>query len=51
VAALYQRLGFQKIADREGETTWRLAIGADTPALVSQISGTPAQTAEVLDVA
>jgi FkbH-like protein len=51
VAALYQCLGFQKIADREGETTWRLAIGADTPALVSQISGTPARTAEVLDVA
>jgi hypothetical protein len=51
VAGLYQRLGFEKIADGEGETTWRLAIGADTPDLVSQIGGAVAQVPEVLDVA
>jgi FkbH-like protein len=51
VAGLYQRLGFEKIADGEGETTWRLAIGADTPDLVNQIRGALARTTEVLDVA
>jgi FkbH-like protein len=51
VAGLYQRLGFEKIADGEGETTWRLVIGAATPDLVSQISGAVVQAPEALDVA
>jgi FkbH-like protein len=51
VAGLYQRLGFEKIADCDGETTWRLAVGADTPDLASQISGAVARSTEALDVA
>jgi hypothetical protein len=43
-------LGFEKIADCNGETIWRLALDVDTPDLVSQISGAVAQ-AEALDVA
>jgi FkbH-like protein len=51
VAGLYQRLGFEKIADCDGETTWQLGVGADTPDLASQISGAVARANEVLDVA
>jgi len=51
VTGLYQRLGFEKIADVEGETTWRLDIGPDTPDLVSHIRGEVARASEVLDVA
>jgi hypothetical protein len=51
VAGLYARLGFEKIADDEGETTWRVAVDADTPDLVSQIGGAVAGAAEILHVA